>query len=154
MKTIHNLPVCPIIMGLDEEVDEFNFFLFSGHQLGLDPPAKVDGLVVRRSSKPLYYGGRLFRVVKIIPRDEKPPFCVPFYCSTGSATPERSPRGTFWPTDGVYPAMVSWTGSEWIGKFFWSFECHDWMAHDKIKENLPGRLQEICSWLEAMETEN
>ena len=65
----------------------------------------------------------------------------PFYRSTGTCTPDVSPEGTWWPFSGMSSAI-------WLGKYFWDPESQEWIAHHKIKENLPDYLMNFCRFLD------
>lgn len=140
------LPYCPVSMGHDEEIDKFNFFLFSGHDLDWSEKIKVSGRTVQVTTKDLYYGTRLFRSVRFV---APIPFLLPFYRSTGSDTPDLSPEGTFWPCSGIWPEEASATGSRWIGKHFWSLSRGTWVAHYKELGRIPETLRDVCSWLQG-----
>jgi len=144
-------PICPIPFGIHDRYDVLNWVLFSGRQLAWGERAPVGDFIVQRSTSPLNIDGRELCSVKIR-NSNGTQFIHPFYCSTGTATPELSPKGTWWPMSGIWPAEISPLGCDWIGKHFWSTEDRQWVDHDKETAKLPAYLKAICDWLARVET--
>jgi hypothetical protein len=79
----------------------------------------------------------------------------PYYRSSGMATPESSPRGTWWPTSGLYTEAYIATRSRssdpvkagYIGKHF--RYRGQWYPHYKSIDNLLRPHRDIAAWLDA-----
>lgn len=98
----------------------------------------------------LHNGHRMIVAVRIT-RQDKTQFIQPFYRSSGRATPDLSPRGTWWPSSGLYTAAYcKWKGhdEDWagfIGKH--QFVSSKWRSHGKIVDNLHIAMKEIAARL-------
>lgn len=105
------------------------------------------------ASKPQFarMGSRIILPVRIFLSDGRI-ICQPFYRSSGLATPDISPKGTWWPTCGLYTKAVcrekgipdSYQG--YIGKYFYAKG--KWRRHLKNKDLIPKCWLETAKWLE------
>jgi len=134
-------------------MDELNKGLYTqSHQVEFTLEVSVKYGKLKANVSPLYrrlISGRDVRVV-VFQRDDLVEWVQPFYKSSGKATPDRSPPGTWWPFSAQYWEEAldeHFPGDDlpfgWIGKEFWDPSELVWCGHYKTPKSVPAAFLEL-----------
>lgn len=133
---------------------------FGAHEWGVfldtNTPAGKP-IKVSASQNPQFASGGSRVIAAVLFEGEDFRLLMPWYRSSGMATPERSPKGLWWPTSGLYTqAYCRLRGHSdsivgYIGKHYQGMD-GAWYPHNKERENLPLFLRQVQqAFVEACE---